>query len=173
MKTSHLRLKLWISTLTIRVSYFIFLLFMQTYYHYESSSNFLRSSATNRTFHFIQAYFHTESSSNFLMGAGPWWTGGVNCTGSEGDLRDCPHVPLGQVRTCNKTHTAGVLCYRNTGMYQWCDNKKIRNKKNRRICPLSARSGGFWTYFGRISWNLPKICKTKDLSLGIVVSNLY
>ncbi len=80
-----------------------------------------------------QAYYHFESSSNFLMSAGPWWTGAVHCAGDEADLRDCPHTPLGKVRSCNSTHSAGVLCYDNIG--------QSISQKNLEICWVKVGCG--------------------------------
>ncbi|XP_021368435.1 deleted in malignant brain tumors 1 protein-like [Mizuhopecten yessoensis] len=63
------------------------------------------------------AYHHYKSDLVFFEYSGPYWTSKVNCTGNESRLSECPHVALGQVKSCVNNSYAGVLCYNNDGIY--------------------------------------------------------
>ncbi|CAD5124263.1 DgyrCDS12557 [Dimorphilus gyrociliatus] len=65
-----------------------------------------------------QAYQHNEESNVFYSPFnGPYWSNKFNCNGNEKRIGDCKHIGWGNIKTCKSKHAAGVICYRNHGVY--------------------------------------------------------
>ena len=51
------------------------------------------------------------SNAHFGQGSGPILLKNVGCTGSESNLMNCTHDPIGAVGDCTHEDDAGVMCY--------------------------------------------------------------
>ena len=51
------------------------------------------------------------SNAHFGQGSGPILLKNVGCTGSESNLTNCTHDPIGEVGNCTHEDDAGVMCY--------------------------------------------------------------
>ena len=51
------------------------------------------------------------SNAHFGQGSGPILLKNVGCTGSESNLTNCTHDPIGEVGDCTHEDDAGVMCY--------------------------------------------------------------
>lgn len=52
------------------------------------------------------------SSARYGQGAGQIWLDGLQCTGSENDIIECPSNEIGK-HDCSHSHDAGVICQGN------------------------------------------------------------
>ena len=55
----------------------------------------------------VSSYFNAH----FGQGSGPILLKNVGCTGSESNLIDCTHDPIGEIGDCTHEDDAGVMCY--------------------------------------------------------------
>ena len=51
------------------------------------------------------------SNAHFGQGSGPILLKNVGCTGSESNLINCTHDPIGEFGDCTHADDAGVVCY--------------------------------------------------------------
>ncbi|XP_064618875.1 deleted in malignant brain tumors 1 protein-like [Lineus longissimus] len=111
-------------------------------------------------------YTHYESS--YYGSYNPYWTSNVKCNGFERTLQQCPKTAYGKVTSCSSRHSAGVLCFRNSGV-----TVRMTGSDDPKTGTVEVMVDGTWgtvcnSYFGDPDAKV--LCTSMNFADGIAIS---
>ncbi|XP_067665056.1 scavenger receptor cysteine-rich type 1 protein M130-like [Haliotis asinina] len=111
-----------------------------------------------------KAYTHYKYS--YYADNGPFWTSKMNCAGTERRLSDCSRTQLGKVTSCQNSHSAGVLCGDNVGIYYSLSDGGPENAGRVEVSVNGVRGSICRSYFD--SREARVMCRSLGYNTGVV-----
>ncbi|XP_071095519.1 uncharacterized protein [Haliotis cracherodii] len=115
---------------------------------------------------YSKGYAYTHYKYSFYADNGPFWTSKMNCAGTENRLVDCSRTQLGKVTSCQNSHSAGVLCGDNVGIYYSLSNGGPENAGRVEVSVNGVLGSVCRSYFD--SREATVMCRGLGYNVGLV-----